>query len=122
MDTSRTSHGVLKDASKDILRDLAKIAPKVLQRVGNRAKKRVREGAPVGITKRLRDSAKSTVKKVSKDEVALEVGVTDQKGHLFELGTVKMQRRPFVAPATKDLPQELENEFRRELKKIKGVT
>lgn len=120
MDTSVTKQGILRDASKDILKMLAVVAPKVLRRVGNKAKKRVADLAPKGETLRLSKSAKSTVKVQDQGRlVTLEVGVTDQKGHLFELGTIKMKRRPFVGPATKDLPQELEDEFRKELKKVR---
>lgn len=121
VDTSRTAEFMLQDAVRDVLRQVDGLGVKIMRRVGNRAKKRVKEAAPKGETLRLSNSATSRVKDEGKNNLSLEVGVTDQKGHLFELGTVKMSPRPFVGPATKDLPQELEAELVKEGKKLKGI-
>lgn len=135
MDTIRTATSVLQDASKVVLEALREDAPKILRRIGRKAVFEAKALAPEGKTKRLVKSITSKVTMPFANVVELEVGATDQKAHLFELGTVqrvqektgrktgKIFEDPFIGPATEKLPQFLEVELVKLAKRLesKGI-
>lgn len=108
---------ILEDATAEILNALEKQSKAAMNKIGRDAVNRAKELAPVDEGD-LRDSIK---KKVKGDdvEITLEVGASDYKAHWHEFGTEKMQKHPFIEPATKDMPKELETELIKRGNRIK---
>jgi len=112
---------VITDHSGAFLDALEKEARVAMNAVGKRAVAVARTLVPVGKTKRLYKGIGKTVESRG-NELTLRVGGRDQKTHLFEYGTVKMARRPFIAPATRNLGEELDKEMAKVLERMTRET